>query len=291
MRQFALHLGVDVTTDQTLELNPVPNPIEIFVGNLPYRMFDNSLLKLFFRFGDVKKASIRLDKETGRSVGFALVQMASTPASLAAIAELNGKEIVESGEYASAYDLPDELADDSSSNKRVSVVHIIETASRALATLICNEPGRILDLEWRDLERMLATVFDGIGYAVRLTPGSKDKGKDIVVGFVVSGKTHSYYVEVKHWVSGKKVGERQIKEFISVVVGDQQEGGILISTSGFTASAMQGITEIERKKLRFGTSDTIVTLCRTYLNVARGLVHPLTCTDNLISLTQGHTTS
>jgi restriction endonuclease Mrr len=94
-------------------------------------------------------------------------------------------------------------------------------------------------------------AYVNIGYAVRLTRPAKDGGKDIVVEFVASKEKQSYYIEIKHWVSGPKVGKHTVREFLSVVVRDQRQGGVIISTSGFTASAMQGITEIERKKTTF----------------------------------------
>ncbi len=274
----------------TLEI-PIPmpsvlQPNMIYIGGLPYGMSETSLLRLFIKFGNVKEVSLPIDSMTGRSKGFAHVQMADTVAFSTVITELNGKEILENGEHASDYELGSTAENDNSDIGKLAVVQIIETASRDLATLICNKPGIIQHLEWRDLERILAVAFDGIGYSVRLTPGAKDGGKDIVVGFVASGKVHSYYVEVKHWVSGKKVGKGHIKEFLSVIVRDQQEGGILVSTSGFAASAMQGITAIERKKLRFGNSNNIVTLCRTYLNVAQGLLYRVNYLDALISHTQ-----
>ena len=119
---------------------------------------------------------------------------------------------------------------------------------------------------------MLGSVFSALGYSVQLTPGAKDGGKDIVLGFVVSGKSHSYYVEVKHW-SGKKVGGRIVKQFLSVVARDQQDGGILLATSGFSSTAIEAVTEFEAD-FRFGNDKSIVMLCRTYLAVGQGLLAP-----------------
>ena len=119
---------------------------------------------------------------------------------------------------------------------------------------------------------MLASLFFALEYSVELTPGAKDGGKDIVLGFVVSGKLHSYYVEVKHW-SGKKVGGRIVKQFLSVVARDQQDGGILLATSGFSSTAIEAVTEFEAD-FRFGNDKSIVTLCRTYLAARQGLLTP-----------------
>lgn len=251
-----------------------PGPSELYVGNTPYGMRDTSLLRLFLRCGEVATVDVIRDSFSGRSKGFGYVAMASVSAAAHAIAEINGKEVLENGEYVAAYtqaagaDHGEEPFAD-----RLAVVEIIESVSRRLAAVICEDPGKLQELEWRDLERMLAVVLDGLGYVVSLTNGAKDGGKDIVLQFVACHEAQSYYVEVKHWVSGKRVGRAPVREFLSVIARDGQDGGILISTSGFSTSAVQGLTEIER--LRLGDSNTVVSLCRTYLGVSNGLMRPV----------------
>jgi cold-inducible RNA-binding protein len=66
--------------------------VNIFVGNLSYRTDENELRKLFAQFGNVSRANIIMDRETGQSRGFAFVQMATHDQAQAAIAKLNGLE-------------------------------------------------------------------------------------------------------------------------------------------------------------------------------------------------------
>ena len=66
--------------------------MNIYVGNLSYKMNDNDLEAVFAKFGAVKSAKIIMDKETGRSKGFAFVEMEEASAGNAAIEALNGKE-------------------------------------------------------------------------------------------------------------------------------------------------------------------------------------------------------
>lgn len=49
--------------------------INIYVGNLPYSTSEGDLEELFSRFGTVLRASIIMDRETGRSRGFGFVEM------------------------------------------------------------------------------------------------------------------------------------------------------------------------------------------------------------------------
>lgn len=62
----------------------------IFVGNLSFRATEESVRELFERYGTVTSARIMTDRETGRSRGFAFVEMANSEEADKAIAALNG---------------------------------------------------------------------------------------------------------------------------------------------------------------------------------------------------------
>ncbi len=64
--------------------------INIYVGNLPYRTTDQDLADLFAQHGTVDKASIIMDRQTGRSRGFGFVEMSNDEEGRAAVAALNG---------------------------------------------------------------------------------------------------------------------------------------------------------------------------------------------------------
>jgi len=64
----------------------------LFVGNLPYDASEEALRDLFAPFGEVQQVRIMTDRDTGKSRGFAFVEMAQDDQAAAAIASLNGKE-------------------------------------------------------------------------------------------------------------------------------------------------------------------------------------------------------
>jgi HJR/Mrr/RecB family endonuclease len=78
--------------------------------------------------------------------------------------------------------------------------------SKKFALLIAQNPRALDEIEWRDIERTIAEVFDGLGFLARLTPPSKDGGKDVVLECTVSGQRAEYLVEIKHWRAGSRVG-------------------------------------------------------------------------------------
>jgi hypothetical protein len=61
----------------------------IFVGNLPYAITEQDLMDLFGQHGTVEKASIIIDRETGRSKGFGFVEMPDDTQAQNAINALN----------------------------------------------------------------------------------------------------------------------------------------------------------------------------------------------------------
>jgi HJR/Mrr/RecB family endonuclease len=151
---------------------------------------------------------------------------------------------------------------------------ILQDLSARLARMIALDKSTLAYLEWRDVERVVAEVFDGLGFQVRLTPGSKDGGKDVVLSFTAMGRQAEYYVEIKHWRSSTKVGSGAVEKLLKVIVEQKKDGGLFLSTYGFTANAFEQLTTIDRQKLRFGDQDRIVTFCRTYVKAKAGLWSP-----------------
>lgn len=64
----------------------------IYVGNLPYSSTESDLQQLFGQYGQVGRASIVMDRETGRSRGFGFVEMPNDNEAQNAINALNGKD-------------------------------------------------------------------------------------------------------------------------------------------------------------------------------------------------------
>jgi RNA recognition motif-containing protein len=64
----------------------------IFVGNLSYRTTESDLTTLFEQAGEVESASIITDRDSGRSKGFAFVEMGNEAAEKA-ITQFNGTEL------------------------------------------------------------------------------------------------------------------------------------------------------------------------------------------------------
>ena len=72
--------------------------MKLFVAGLPYDMDDAELEEFFEKFGTVVSVKVAMDRETGKSKGFAFVEMANAQEAKEAIEGLNdlpiGKKVL-----------------------------------------------------------------------------------------------------------------------------------------------------------------------------------------------------
>ncbi len=69
----------------------------IYVGNLSFRATEDDVRNAFTQHGEVASVNIIMDRETGRSRGFAFVEMTSADDAASAIEAVNGQEIAGRG--------------------------------------------------------------------------------------------------------------------------------------------------------------------------------------------------
>jgi RNA recognition motif-containing protein len=66
---------------------------KLYVGNLAFQTTSNELEQLFGTAGTVQSANVVEDRDTGRSRGFAFVEMSSQAEATSAIEQFNGREV------------------------------------------------------------------------------------------------------------------------------------------------------------------------------------------------------
>ena len=67
--------------------------MNIYVSNLGFDVQEEGLKEIFASYGEVTSAKIITDRESGRSRGFAFVEMPDTTAANEAIEQLNNKTV------------------------------------------------------------------------------------------------------------------------------------------------------------------------------------------------------
>jgi len=66
---------------------------KLYVGNLPFSTTEADLRRLFEPHGTIESVAVITDRETGRSRGFAFVEMADASGAAAAMQVLDGRQI------------------------------------------------------------------------------------------------------------------------------------------------------------------------------------------------------
>nr|WP_321373718.1 RNA-binding protein [uncultured Bacteroides sp.] len=66
--------------------------MNIYVGNLNYRVREADLQQIMEDYGTVTSVKVIMDRETGKSKGFGFIEMPNDAEATKAIAELNGAE-------------------------------------------------------------------------------------------------------------------------------------------------------------------------------------------------------
>ena len=145
---------------------------------------------------------------------------------------------------------------------------IIRAAMRELAKQVALDPAALATIEWRDLERILREVFEGMGYETRLTRPAKDGGFDLELKFSASGEPLTYLVEVKHWTDNKP-SMSHLNKLIEVTASQKATGGVLLSTSGFTQRLYSGLAKIAAP-VRVGEGAKIIALCKAWYRLQTG---------------------
>lgn len=87
------------------------------------------------------------------------------------------------------------------------------------------------NLSWRDLEHRVAALFQRRGYTAYATPGSGDKGVDVVA----ESSSEKIVIQCKQY--SKPAQRNLVSELLGVMIAEQADRAILICTGGYTKGA------------------------------------------------------
>jgi RNA recognition motif-containing protein len=68
--------------------------MNLYVGNLPYRITEDQLREAFEEFGSVASCTIIKDRATGQSKGFGFLEMPERSEAEVAISSMNGRDLM-----------------------------------------------------------------------------------------------------------------------------------------------------------------------------------------------------
>lgn len=105
--------------------------------------------------------------------------------------------------------------------------------------IIDNNPAMIYNLSPRQFEEIIFEILHKQGYNVKLTPITKDGGKDILIATNEMLGNFLFYVECKKYSPNRPVGVNLVRELYGTVTADRATAGLLITTSYFTKKAIE----------------------------------------------------
>ena len=98
----------------------------------------------------------------------------------------------------------------------------------------------------RDFEFFVADIFKKLGFTVKITPATRDGGKDIIATKSMP-IPYTLIVECKHWGEKHKVDVSVIRSVYGVQMATQANQSVVVTSSKFTKDAREFAKE--RKNL------------------------------------------
>lgn len=121
----------------------------------------------------------------------------------------------------------------------IPVKQNVSSVNRRLSEYFRKDPELLWRIEPRDFEHIVAELFEEQGYEVYITQATRDGGKDLYV-FRKDTMTNSLFlVECKRYRPPKKVDVSVPRQLYGVVTNENATGGIIATTSYFTAEALK----------------------------------------------------
>lgn len=146
-------------------------------------------------------------------------------------------------------------------NKSI-IIAVTEVNDQLLYELYQN-PNLLHNLSPYDFERVMAKIFEKKGFSVKITPQTRDGGKDI---FIAKNDLCSFlfYVECKKYAPNRPVSIDIIQRLYGVVSAEKATGGIIATTSYFTKPAKDYVQEHQlNNQITLQDYDTICNILKT----------------------------
>ncbi len=106
-------------------------------------------------------------------------------------------------------------------------------------------PSQLYQMSPRKFEELIAEMLVRNGMLVKLTPKSKDGGRDILAWANTLTGRHLYLVECKRYAKDRPVGVGLVRALYGIVEAEKATAGWLVTTSRFTRDALSFHKSVE----------------------------------------------
>ena len=108
---------------------------------------------------------------------------------------------------------------------------------------IARDPEVIYKISSRQFEILIERLLQEEGFDTKLTPATKDGGRDIIATKYEMGKPIVFYIECKRYGRENSVGVNIVRSLYGVQTSDQVNKSILVTTGHVTRGAYRFVDE------------------------------------------------
>jgi HJR/Mrr/RecB family endonuclease len=123
----------------------------------------------------------------------------------------------------------------------------VANVNAELVRYLARRPEKMVELEPRKFEELVAELLRDLGYEVVLTPASKDGGFDIRAYHKTSIGTFLTLVECKRYSPEHPVGVEVVRGLRGVAELEKASFSMIATTSRFTAGARQFVSRVKHQ--------------------------------------------
>lgn len=122
---------------------------------------------------------------------------------------------------------------------KAAQIEIFQDTNEELIALLASQPDLMYELHPRKFEELVARLFEKRGFQVTLTPASKDGGFDFFAELKNPMTSLLVIAECKRYSRERKVGVEVVRGLHSVLETNKANKGLVITSSFFTAGAVE----------------------------------------------------
>jgi restriction system protein len=155
---------------------------------------------------------------------------------------------------------------------------IIENQNHILSQLtIFNSQSieSMTNLSPYEFEHTVAKIYQDLGYKVKVTSQSNDKGKDIIM--YKDGK--KYLVECKKYNSENLVTRPELQKFMAAIYEEKAVKGFFVTTSDYTSTAYEYPKDVNYKLELLSGKDLMNLVYKAYPNRTKYMNYNMICQE------------
>lgn len=103
--------------------------------------------------------------------------------------------------------------------------------------LYLDEPNSVYNMSPSDFEDMVAEIFQRKGFNVKITPRTRDGGKDIIASYNMGGIPCMIIIECKRYAPDRKVGVSVVRALHGTQMKEHYGKAVVVTSSSFSRDA------------------------------------------------------